>query len=199
MLNITHCSLFTVCSGKFISSLEALHVLVNCSIIFWRLLCWASIWNVRLWVLGVQRVKTIRKPNNIDPSQPYPVKNEYFLDHTDLKFFTWQFLNRLIPHTRENYFHTITVYQSGLQPFLDTWWRHQYGCRCGTSRKLIHYFIRALATLFPSHIPWNLAKLQKISNYTQQANNWWRSRWQDRKIQMKSRAEVPVAKGSIGE
>ena len=109
MLNITHCSLFTVCSGKFISSLEALHVLVNCTIIFWRLLCWASIWNVRLWVLGVQRVKTVRKPNNFDPSQPYPVKNEYFLDHTDLKFFTWQFLNWLIPHTRENYFHIITV------------------------------------------------------------------------------------------
>ena len=31
-------------------------------------------------------------------------------------------------------------------PFLDTWWRHQHGCQSGTSRKLTHYFIRALAT-----------------------------------------------------
>ena len=63
---------FTVSSGKFILSLEVLHVLVICSIIFWRLLCWASILSVRVWVLGVQRVKTIRKPNDFSTPSPPP-------------------------------------------------------------------------------------------------------------------------------
>ena len=31
--------------------------------------------------------------------------------------------------------------------------------------------------MFPTHIPWNLTKLQKTSNYTQQAKNWWWWRW----------------------
>ena len=43
--------------------------------------------------------------------------------------------------------------------------------------------IRALAILFINHIPRNLAKLQRISQCTQQAKKWWLPLWWNREIQ----------------
>ena len=57
----------------------------------------------------------------------------------------------------------------------------------------------SLSDFVPYPYPMKPSKIQKTSNYTQQAKNWWWSQWREGIIQMKSRVEVHVAKGSIEE